>query len=166
MKRNRGDFLGSMAIGLIIIFYGVIGPYVWPHYQDLVVNILPDMLIQKLIPFFNGKEIHDEDVYNLGKYFIYYPSYMILHLGLVSVLFRKSPKSRLIGVFAILGSLSLAALLSLLFFKLKWFAFYNASIGLFKTLVGMPFILFIVEGGRLLDLDLDKLLEAKNKEKS
>ena len=150
-----------LLVGAVIIAYGVSGPYVWPFYQEIIESILPDRLLDPLNPFFNGPRKDKYDGFKLGIYFIYYPSYVLLHLGLVSVLFRKSTRSRFVGIIAILGGLPLIALLTLLFYVLGLIALYEASMGLFKTFVGMPFILFIVEGGRLIDMDIERLLEQK-----
>lgn len=159
---HKKDRLFSLLIGLIIITYGVLGPTVLPYYQSFVKYLLSDEIFSSLESVFNGSKIGDKDVNNMGKYFVYYPSYLILHLGLIGILFRKTPKSRNIGVAFILVGLPAIAVLSILFHFTELKTLYEISYSLFKTFVGMPFILFIVEGGRILDHNIDRLLKNKD----
>ena len=162
MNANR-ERLASILIGITIIAYGVSSSNVLPFYQQIVEGIVPSESLEDLKAFFGGRRFDKQDQYNLGKYLVYYPSYLVLHLGLISVLFRKSPKSRKLGFFAVAFGIPFLALLSLLFYRLKWMGVYDATIDTFTTFVGYPFILFVVEGGKMLGQDIDKLIEDHDK---
>lgn len=156
---SRNERLASIIIGIAIITYGILSTHLVPYYQSLVERIISIELLDQLKTYFSGRRFSKEDQFNLGKYFIYYPSYLILHIGLIAILFRKAPRSRKIGFIAIGVGIPFLAFLSLFFFQIGWMAFYNATIGMFTTFVGYPFILFVVEGGKLIDKNIDKLIE-------
>jgi len=156
---ERTERLFSVLIGIIIISYGVMGNYALPIYQNTVENLLGDNLVDKISAILNGNEYTEKDMYNLGKYLMYYPSYLILHLGLISILFWNKPQSRSFGVLAIIIGIPLVAFLSFLFYRLNWITMHRAAFSTFKTFVSYPFVLFLVEGGRLLDKNIDELIK-------
>ena len=134
------------------------GSHLLPFYQHMVELIVPESTLDKLVKFFNGKEPHVEDVHNTALYLVYYPSYILLHLSLITFLFKNEPKTRSFGLLVILVGISSIAFLTLVFHQLDWYFFYEKGMSSLKFLLGTPFVLFIVEGGRLLAIDIDRLL--------
>ena len=148
----------AIAIGFLIISYGVASSFLLPFYQNFAEQLIPAEYLKALTSFFYGRRYDPNDANNLGKYLIYYPSYLFLHVGLICFLFRRSSKARIIGLALVLFGIPSLALLSMVFYQLKWMSFYDATISTFTTFVGYPFILFVVEGGRLLDKNIDELI--------
>lgn len=156
---SKTERILSIFIGVVIISYGIISVNVVPVYQNLVEDLLGSELSLKLLDLFSGTLAHEKDVYNLGKYFVYYPSYILLHAALISLLFWKKPKSRNIGLLVLLLVLPILAGLTLLFYWLGWQSFYHAAHLTLANLIGYPIILFLVEGGRIIYADIDSLIK-------
>lgn len=161
MMSTRSEHLASNFIGIVIITYGVMGPYVWPSYQVFAELIIHDSWLPRLLSIFVGTAKDDYNQYNLRIYLVYYPSYVCLHLWLIATVFRHSMKPRRIGLLVILIGLPMLACFILIFLKLNWNLLYVASMDVFRKFVCMPFILFVVEGSRLLDLQIDQLIGEK-----
>ncbi len=93
-------------------------------------------------------------------WFIYYPSYLLLHFLFIWTLFKRNKslaKKIMMGLLVVVSTLITVIMIShLLEFHIAFKVCYN----LFRNLIGLPFILLVIEGGRILINDIDNLLVA------
>ena len=112
---------------------------------------LDPQLIQEYIVIVSSKEEGPAGV--LG-WLIYYPTYYLLHLVFIFLLFKHSRNVR--NVVAVGLSLVVLILIVLIlagkYFELNML--YKISYESFQKLFGLPFILLFIEGGRLLYNDI------------
>lgn len=95
---------------------------------------------------------------------IYYPSYLLLHLIFVVLLFRQ-PKTQKIVIMAIVflvGTLFCGWLVSLAFELTELAEIFRIQ---FQNLFGLPFILLAIEGGRVFYQDMLRLTDNKDESK-
>ena len=147
----------SYLVAICIILYGIFGKQLWPDFQLFVEILLPDDLSSRLAIFLQGKEISAEDQWSLGRYLVYYPIYLLLHLLLINVIFWHSAYQKLANMIFI-GILMALIGGSLIFHLIHWTFLYDAVMNVTVTFLNLPLILFIVEGGRILLDDIDRKL--------
>ncbi len=82
--------------------------------------------------------------FGLGK-FGYFGTYLLLHIGLISSLFKRKVRTTLILLllFLVIGS----GLLTVIFKVVEFDSAGSLTFEVFDQLVGRPLILFLVEGG-------------------
>ena len=148
--------LSWFIAGMIIVF-GIFGKLFWPQFQGFVTWFLADDLSNQLMRFLQGKDVSAEDQWSLGRYFVYYPIYLLLHLLLINAIFWSSTYRRLANLIFIALITSLIAG-SMIFHLLHFTVLYDMTMNITVTFLNLPIILFIVEGGRVLIGDIDKKL--------
>jgi hypothetical protein len=158
MKKNHK--LYAIIVLMSIVFYGIFKIFVCRLYSTPISFSLellgfdPTEILYRLNELSKTEEYQD---HYLG-WVIYYPTYLILHLVFIQLLFfnQKRLKNQLsFGLIAIIG------LLLVLIFTGKWAGFtiiFSTSYALFQHLFGLPFILLSIEGGRILYTDIEKKL--------
>ena len=144
---------------ILIICYGILKLWALKVYSKFIADaaIFFDIDISGLqnflISFSQSANLHN---YHLG-WIIYYPTYILLHLSFIYLLFRNQKKVKmrlLIGlivlVFVLIGVSVIGKILEI---TLIYEVFYYT----FKQLFGLPFILLAIEGGKILYNDIVKL---------
>ena len=149
----------SYLILALIIVYGILKFRVLTFYAP-VAEFMVDLVgldSENIIDYFNKvtkQETRNEDT--LG-WLIYYPTYFLLHVAFISVLYRENKKVRnilIIGLSALIGTI----ILGIFIFKfLEISEAYQAFVSTFRALFGLPFILLCIEGGRVLYRDVQQL---------
>jgi len=159
INRNRAI---SIGVGIVIVLYGTFGKQLWPFYQSITESLVSGPTLEGLMSFLKGRKAGQDDIYNLGKYFIYYPSYLTLHALLITSLYWG--KARRVFFANAIFSMILMVLSAIILFSYvqQFHRVYDAAMGLMHSLLNMPLILFIVEGGRILLSDVDKGLSHMN----
>lgn len=156
----------SIFLAVLIVCYGTYGKLLLPDYQYFIEQLLSTQqeFLSVLMEFFKGTKDQPDDAYNLGKYLIYMPSYLGLHLLFINVLFlrnvRQRNKANLIffGVaFGLVICVTLARMLHFVFL-------FEMVINLISKLIALPLILFLLEGGRLLLGDIDRMMKRSEDE--
>ena len=155
MKINSNRFWAIFTLFSILI-YGVFKIPVLRLYAS-VLNWIIDMLhlpAARILSFLYQQGNHQDMAnYSLG-WTIYYPTYLLLHLLFIHLLFKNQPKIKKIL------SIGLTALVLLL--VVFWFVLLQSGNpeaagffrNLFYKLFGLPFILLAIEGGRILYNDI------------
>lgn len=155
----------SVVVLSTILAYGFLKIWFCRIYSSIVARVVlffgydPSSLLQKLNAFSTAEKYQD---HYLG-WFIYYPTYLLLHLAFVFFLFRPNKQMRnkvWFGLLLVVFGLIFIIIFSKLFHISLLF---EISYGLFRHLFGLPFILLVIEGGRLILQDIDKLLKHDQK---
>ncbi|MCR9249723.1 MAG: hypothetical protein NXI20_04835 [bacterium] len=148
----------SFIVALVIVLYGIFGTLLIPHFQNLVETIIGDEdLAMRLNSKFVGSKLTDLDQFNLGKFFVYTPIYLGLHILLINSIFWQS-KFRIASNLVFMSIICLIVLVAVFSLKFGFTSLYFFANNLFHKLTKLPLILFLVEGGRLLLSDVDKML--------
>lgn len=154
----------SYVILLLILFYGI--------FKIKVLKVLAPVAEFKFKLFvvdttkfelsLNSATKQTEMIDHTLGWFLYYPSYFLLHVVFIMLLYKRNLKVRnfLILVLSVLiGSL----IGGIFFFRLVGLnEVAGIFLGLFRRLFGLPFILLAIEGGRVLYNDVVKLSEEKS----
>lgn len=148
---------------ILIVIYGVFRVWVLRVYSILLNDIAhafhsQDNLLFALIRDYARKDEYREQT--LG-WLIYYPTYFTLHLLFIYVLFSKNNKARKYLMLGLTGLITMLVSCWILFDildKPEISYFFRQR---FKSLFGLPFILLIIEGGRILYGDVRKLTQIK-----
>lgn len=158
MKKNHR--LYAVIVLISIVFYGIFKVLVCRLYSVPVSFGLelfgfdPAEALDKL----NNLSATTEHMDHYLGWLIYYPTYLLLHLVFIQLLFfhqRKLKKQLSLGLITVIG------LLLIFIFVGKWKGLtllYSTSYALFQHLFGLPFILLSIEGGRILYSDIEKKL--------
>lgn len=153
----------SIVIGLLIMAHGIFSEQIVPYYQSITEYIIwDDTLKIELIGLLNGPHYSRADRYNLGEYFLAKPIYFGLHMLLISVLYWNNPKSRCNALLIFIGILLVLLSLILLTYFLEIKSVYAITKGMLTNALNLPIILFFVEGGKILNNDINKLLGLNN----
>lgn len=154
----------SVVIGLLIIGYGIFGQLLLPYLQSVLDSILGSIPFASGLPlFFNGLETSSKDHYNMARYLIFYPIYLGLHVLMVFALFRNYPKARRYGLLLILVLIPFLGLFAMVFFMLGFETLYRVFASTVSNFLKLPVILFLVEGGRIFNQDIDRMLSEKDR---
>ena len=162
MNFNR---IASVLVLLAILVYGFFKLWFCRMYSAMVARGLaligydPSVVSHRLNSFSLSNQYKD---YYLG-WFIYYPTYLILHLVFIFFLFSSNKKIRnKVGVGLLLVVIFLV--LFIIFSKLFQIPMlFEASYRMFQNLFGLPFILLAIEGGKLILQDINKLSKKHEK---
>lgn len=158
MKKNHR--LYAIIILISIVFYGIFKILICRVYSISVSFGLelfgynPTEVLNRL----NDLSATTEYMNHYLGWLIYYPTYLLLHLIFIQLLFfnQKRLKNQLsLGLISVIGLLLVFILVG------KWLGFtllYTTSYALFQHLFGLPFILLSIEGGRILYTDIEKKL--------
>jgi hypothetical protein len=156
MLKNISSKALSSIILVLIICYGFFKILVLGIYSKLVLICIEKVGIDphRFIFTLNNYAKKQENVNGILGWLIYYPTYFLLHILFIYLLFNKQTKTRntlIVGlsvlVLLLVGGSAIA----------KWLDFnilYVVSYEAFQKLFGLPFILLFIEGGRILYKDV------------
>ncbi|MBR06546.1 MAG: hypothetical protein CMP48_02585 [Rickettsiales bacterium] len=157
LKKYHRVFAGIILF--LIVIYGTLKIWVLRFYASLLDSTASLFGIGNN-SFFEAlrkqAEMEEQRQQTLG-WLIYYPTYFLLHIVFIYLLFKNNLKVRnylMIGLTALIVSL---VLLWVLFLTCGFPELARFFRDLFKNLFGLPFILLIIEGGRIFYQDLVKL---------
>ncbi|MEL7146238.1 MAG: hypothetical protein AAFO69_07705 [Bacteroidota bacterium] len=156
--------ISSYLLLTFILCYGIFRVSVLKIYAGLVESILGLFNLQKqdfstLIALL-GKQ-NSSHSYELG-WFIYYPSYYLLHICFILVLYHANKKVRNFLIILLTGVIIALVVFILIFRYAEMHEVAKVFVGLFRSLFGLPFILLGLEGGRLLYNDIVTLSKEKD----
>ena len=157
----------STVVLVTILFYGFLKPWFCGVYSIPIswflelVGYDPDRILTSLNSFSLASNYND---HYLG-WFIYYPTYLMLHLIFIFTLFNQKRKVRnkvALGLIVLVSFL----IIIIMFSKYSGLnSLYLISYKLFQNLFSLPFILLAIEGGKTLINDVDKLMGAPKYDK-
>lgn len=154
--------IGSAIVLLLILIFGFLKFWVLRIFADVIINIrdLFDLPIEGIISHLQNQAVSSELRYQSIGWIIYYPLYLFLHVAFIYFLFINNKKTRNIVVIGLLsfvfGTIGLWAFLTAIGFPVIG-DFFRLQ---FRNLFSLPFILLMIEGGRILYLDLKKRYES------
>lgn len=90
---------------------------------------------------------------------LYYPVYFFLHILFITVLFSKNKKTRNYLIIGLSTLVSTILFLWILFLRLGQVELATFFRNQFRNLFGLPFILLIIEGGKILYYDIENRLK-------
>lgn len=158
MKKNHK--LYAVIVLVSIVFYGIFKTLVCRLYSVPVsfglelLGFDPIEILERL----NELSVNSGFMDHYLGWLIYYPTYLLLHVVFIQLLFfnqKKLKKQLSFGLIIVVGALLI------LIFAGKWLGLnfiYETSYALFQHLFGLPFILLSIEGGRILYTDIEKKL--------
>lgn len=117
-----------------------------------------------LIKMVNSYASKKETETNIMGWFIYYPTYISLHILFILVAFKDNKKVKNILLYGFIGLIATLILCSVLGKLMDWQQLYRISYNLFRNLIGLPFALLCIEGGQILYSDIKKKLEITQKQ--
>ncbi|MFY0600316.1 MAG: hypothetical protein JXR03_11655 [Cyclobacteriaceae bacterium] len=149
----------SSIILVLILIYGLFKNYALRIYSEMLNFLFTNIGIDgnSITVWMNNiSRKKDRLDYVLG-WAIYYPSYFLLHILFVLMLFKHQKKARnylILGLTFLIFSLVFMSILGKVFDTEILYKFaYNS----FQRLFGLPFILLFIEGGRILYKDVMKV---------
>ncbi len=154
----------STVVLICILVYGIFKIWVLNLFTPFVesslqfVGLDTSFLIYQLHLITGG--VHEGD-YLLGWLF-YYPSYFMLHVLFIWILYKNNKSTRNILILLLITVISVLILGVIIFRYVDMVMMANVFLTLFRSLFGLPFILLAIEGGRILYGDIVKLSESKN----
>jgi len=117
--------------------------------KEFFTNILNLVVDIKIInSFFNQLSLKNEWDENAAGWLLYYPTYILLHIIFIYVLFYNKTKIRNWLIFSLIGFVTIDFALIIVFKELDLYLLYKISYKMFQQLFGLPFILLAIEGGR------------------
>ncbi len=149
----------AVIVLISIILYGIFrGPLL--HLYATVLDLIVDTSI--ITETFN--QISSRKAYRqeLAGWIIYYPTYLLLHIVFIFILFNKNKKARNYISIAVISTVFLLITLVILSKVFTLPDLYKFSYGLFQNLFGLPFILLFIEGGRILYNDIIEMQSREN----
>ncbi len=156
MFNNISSKALSSIVLVLIVCYGFFKTLVLKLYSDLIIQIFdkfgvdPTPIIETLYSFSKSPKL----VKGIIGWFIYYPSYFLLHILFIFLLFHKQKRTRNYLVFALSGLILFLISLSIIGKIFDLHSLYLVSYEAFQKLFGLPFILLFIEGGRILYKDV------------
>lgn len=148
----------SLLVLVIIVFYGVFKLRVLKVYSDWIKNFgsFDDLIIN-----FNNLARDKDFLPNVLGWLIYYPTYFMLHIIFILLLFKNHGKTKY-RIALLLTTVVSFLVIGIYISKINnWDTIYDICYDLFQKLFGLPFILLAIEGGKLIYEDIKKL-QAKN----
>ena len=164
MKLSKKRIL-SLIIFITIVIYGVLKCRLLVNYADSVIGLLDALgfdsnnVIEQLNFYAEKKTLKT----NIMGWFIYYPTYIGLHILFIFVVFWDNKKLRNIFLYGFIGVIILLVSISLVSRYHEFYTMYRISYDLFRNLIGLPFVLLFIEGGQILYNDIKKKLSMSNK---
>lgn len=144
----------SFIILCSILLYGIFKPVLQRLFANLFRNWENYQAYTDRLNDFSQTPKYNED---LMGWIIYYPTYFLLHILFILVLFKHQPKTRnwvALGLTSFIGFLLVCMITGKLISSNNLF---HIPYNIFQSLFGLPFILLAIEGGRILWSDLNKL---------
>lgn len=150
----------AILIALIIIFYGIFKIWFCKIYSVPISGFIEVLgySSRDFLDDLNAFSIRSSYKNHYLGWFIYYPTYILLHLLFVFFLFSDNKVIRnkiCIGLI-----ISIIALLMIIFLSKygNYHLSFEISYSLFQNLFSLPFILLLIEGGRTLVMDVDRMI--------
>lgn len=125
--------------------------YAKEFYTGLLNKFLNISNISNYLNYISKKQEWDADV---TGWLIYYPTYLFLHVLFIGVLFSDQKKLRNWLLIGLVSFIFIDLFLIIIFKELNLNQLYSISYNLFQRIIGLPFILLVVEGGRHLFKEL------------
>ncbi|MFT6868634.1 MAG: hypothetical protein ACJA08_003488 [Cyclobacteriaceae bacterium] len=157
----------SSVVLVLIVCYGFFKNFFLSLFSNLILSgfemlkINPSDLHEMLEYFSKAEEKKD-----LFGWFIFYPTYYLLHITFISLLFFKQTKIRQYLIYGLSILIFLLVGFSALGKWLEITMLYKISYDAFQKLFGLPFILLFIEGGRILYKDIFEIKEDVKNNKS
>ncbi|MAE85024.1 MAG: hypothetical protein CMB80_19970 [Flammeovirgaceae bacterium] len=157
LKKYHRIFAGIVLT--LIVTYGILKIWVLKFYASLletasrIANIENNALFEAIRNQARTEEIR----YQALGWLIYYPTYFLLHIAFIYLLFNNNLKARnylILGLTALITSLVSLWVLFLIWGFPELARFFRDQ---FKNLFGLPFILLAIEGGRIIYSDIQTL---------
>lgn len=152
--------LWASLVLILIIIYGVLKIIVLRLYADSIRWLIDQLNLPaaNLMSFFEKQGNHEDMARYSAGWIIYYPTYLLLHILFIHLLFHQNKRLKFI--------LSIGLTILILSLVALWYIFLKAGYSelstffrtMFYNLFGLPFILLAIEGGRILYEDLSKTL--------
>lgn len=151
--------LQSVFVLVMIVFVGIFKTWILKLYAEWVTNIflLFGLNISEFKHLFSSG-LSSWKPYQYG-WILYYPMYYFLHVLFVCLLFKNQTKTRNAILIALTSLIAILISLILLGRAFEMKALSDVSWVLFRKLIGLPFILLAIEGGRILYNDIRQRLE-------
>lgn len=159
MLKKYHRFFAALTLFLIMV-YGILKNWVLRVYASSLDYIAQIFGVENNWIF--------ETIRNQSKYvklrdqtlgwIIYYPSYYLLHILFIYLLFNNNQKARNYLMIGLTLVITMIIGLWIFFQLLNQEEVADFFRGQFKKLFGLPFILLAIEGGRILYMDLEKRL--------
>jgi hypothetical protein len=123
------------------------------HLIDTLFNLL-GFDTAKIVLYLNDFALRDEPIDGIIGWMIYYPTYFLLHLIFIYLLFSNQIKTRNYLLAGLTIVVFLLVSISIISKILEHNAIHKISYEAFQKLFGLPFILLFIEGGRILYKDV------------
>lgn len=137
--------ISSIFILISIIAYGMFKEYAKNFFANIISYFINIETLNSLINTLSLRNDWDEDAVG---FLIYYPTYLLLHVLFIYLLFYNRIKIRNWLIAALIGFVFIDFGLIIIFRELDLYLLYKICYILFQQLFGLPFILLAVEGGR------------------
>ena len=156
MFKNISSKVLSSAVLVLIVCYGFFRILIRKIYSELLFDTLHFFRInpKELILFMNSFSTSEEEVEGILGWLIYYPSYFLLHVLFIFLLFHRQKRTRNYLVFGLSGLILFLIVMSITGKLFGIQPLYIVSYEAFQKLFGLPFILLFIEGGRILYKDV------------
>lgn len=141
----------STTILITIVSYGMYKEYAKEFFTSILKKFFNISDISNYLNYISKKQVWDNDA---AGWLIYYPTYFLLHVLFIVILFSDQKKIRNWLLIALVGFIFIDLFLIVLFKELNFHQLYSISYGLFQKIIGLPFILLVIEGGRHLFKEL------------
>ncbi len=150
----------AVVVLISIIIYGILRTFVLKIYSQTLSVIAQVLGVENNWLFQSIKKQARIEAYQeqtLG-WLIYYPTYFLLHIMFIYLLFNKNTNVRnylMIGLSSLIGLIIFFWVLFVKIDEPQLASFFRIQ---FRNLFGLPFILLAIEGGRILYKDIAKLI--------
>jgi len=156
MLKNISAKALSTVVLVLIVLYGFFKNWVKGIYTQLIETTLSLLGFDsaKITSIMNEFAQTNKEVSGILGWIIYYPTYFLLHIAFIFLLFHKQKKTRNYLTLGLTTLIVLTVGLALMGKVLGLELIYNISYDAFQKLFGLPFILLFIEGGRILYNDI------------
>ena len=141
----------SILILLSIIAYGMFKDYLKEFYNYFIQKYFNTDPLSEYLNDLSLDSNWDQDI---TAWLIYYPTYLLLHVMFIYVLFYKEIRIRNMLITGLLIFVVIDVILIIVANELEFQLLYSICYQLFRQLFGLPFILLAIEGGRHLFKEL------------
>ena len=153
----RGNLLSFLILLFIVLYslfkYWILNLFSWLIYKILSISGFSRNILIDFIKHYYEIQVWED--YKTGA-ILYFLIYFLLHIFFIYFLFRDTPKLRIgliIGLVVVVGSMALALTIGWYYkFKTVYFISWN----LFHDMFVFPFLLFAIEGGKIIWTDVKK----------
>lgn len=157
LEKYHRIFAGVVLV--LIVIYGVLKIWVLRIYSSILDGLANYLGIgdNQFFEMVRNQAKQEEFREQTLGWVIYYPTYFLLHIVFIFLLFNNNIKTRnylMIGLTVLISSLVFLWIIFQTTGLLELSLFFRNQ---FKNLFGLPFILLAIEGGRILYNDLVKL---------